>query len=497
MREALSHVMVPGLSPGQLPPLPDVENFKPPPVLAGNNCNGNDKAISLEINDASGLVIQICTFLDFELEGELSADGLLEELDEYVSLELDLDAKYNLKGALSTGVKITIPSLTESPVIELDPVIAQLHLQGNILGSASFGLLRATVSGDASLRGEFKLGYCPSCNGIYPGDDYNRLSNTSSFYFGRQLGYDLGGELELSAGMHGVNLGVGTEIGIKDENIFDDEPAYVQLPTAQSLLDAMKFSPQNAVSKSPMSCGVQFRWHHSLTLTIFLDMLQIVDLMLAQTTSNKAFDVRIPFLETSIKKVTRMASVFTSALFEFFVTVEPFHDRAKKSLLIKGYVLLFFSCDVSSQLIAYESYFARGDVAKITVNSNFELYVLREDLTVNPIPERADALRAQAATEGGLCSIQIPSYTEIDTTDSYLTSVVSSVTSSAQCNIDVCRSGGCNACSDEAGTTTCRPCNSTGDCDGLGNIIEYRYCDCDVVVTVDDLNQFSLYTGKV
>lgn len=65
-------------------------------------------------------------------------------------------------------------------------------------------------------------------------------------------------------------------------------------------------------------------------------MLQIVDAMLAQATSNKAFDARIPLLDTSIKNVVGISSVFASALFEFFVIVEPFEDREEKSLVIRG-----------------------------------------------------------------------------------------------------------------------------------------------------------------
>ena len=71
---------------------------------------------------------------------------------------------------------------------------------------------------------------------------------------------------------------------------------------------------------------------HSLST----DMLQIVDSMLAQATGNKAFDARIPLLDTSVKNVIGIASVFTSALFEFFVMVEPFDNRGKKSLIVKG-----------------------------------------------------------------------------------------------------------------------------------------------------------------
>lgn len=77
----------------------------------------------------------------------------------------------------------------------------------------------------------------------------------------------------------------------------------------------------------------------------------------------------------------------------------------------------------------------RGDITAIkpteeaasTYKEDFELYVLREDVTVNPIAERADSMREQAAEEGGLCVIKIPAYNDADTTESYLGSVVSSV----------------------------------------------------------------------
>ena len=131
-----------------------------------------------------------------------------------------------------------------------------------------------------------------------------------------------------------------------------------------------------------------------------------------------------------------------------------------------------------------------------TFVTHFEFYVLREDLAINPIPERSAELRSKAAEENGLCSISIPAYSDTDTTDSYLTSVVSSVTASAQCTFDVCRSEGCHVCTDEGGNSTCVPCDASGDCDGLANVVEYRYCDCDAVVTVNENNEFILYTGE-
>lgn len=149
----------------------------------------------------------------------------------------------------------------------------------------------------------------------------------------------------------------------------------------------------------------------------------------------------------------------------------------------------------------------RGDITAIkpteeaasTYKEDFELYVLREDVTVNPIAERADSMREQAAEEGGLCVIKIPAYNDADTTESYLGSVVSSVSGSAQCTVNVCRSVGCHGCTGEGGNTTCVPCatSTSSDCDGLANVVEYRYCDCDAVVTVNENNEFSVFTGKV
>ena len=230
------------------PSLPDLNNFEPPPALPGNNCNSNVKAISLDINaESDELEILICTFLEFNLEGELSADGLLDELEEYISLELD--AGYVLKGAFSTGIKITVASLTESPLIEIDPIMAQLYLQSDLLGTASLGLFEATVSGNAILQGNFSLGYCTACDGTFVSKAYQQVGEDSSFYFSRLIGYDMIAGLELSAGMPGVELGVDVGIGIKDDDVFDDISPSIKLPNAQFFVDAMKFSPQNAVSK--------------------------------------------------------------------------------------------------------------------------------------------------------------------------------------------------------------------------------------------------------
>ena len=125
---------------------------------------------------------------------------------------------------------------------------------------------------------------------------------------------------------------------------------------------------------------------------------------------------------------------------------------------------------------------------------SFELYVLKQDLTVNPIPERADQLRDQAIIEGGLCTIDIPAYTDVN---GFLGDIVLSVTG-ADCDVQVCRSGECDVCTREIiGDPICTPCASSGACDGLEDVVEFRYCDCDLVVTVDENNEFAMYTGKM
>ena len=246
MKEAVANITTP-----EVPSVPDLTTFERPPVLPSNNCNSNDKAISVDVHDSSDkLEITICTFLDFNLGGELSADGLLDELEEYI--EVELDAGYVLKGALSTGIKIIVSSLTESPTIELDPITVQLHLQTDLLGTASLGLFDASVSGNATLQGQYSLGYCTLCSGTYLSEGYQQAGPDSLFYFSRLIGYDLHAELKLTAGMPGAGDQFGFDydiLHIAEDDVFDDIPPVIELPKAQFFVDSMKFSPQNAVSK--------------------------------------------------------------------------------------------------------------------------------------------------------------------------------------------------------------------------------------------------------
>lgn len=124
---------------------------------------------------------------------------------------------------------------------------------------------------------------------------------------------------------------------------------------------------------------------------------------------------------------------------------------------------------------------------------SFELYVLRGDLETNPIPERAADMRIQAVDEDGLCAFDIPAYNATNDTDIFLNTIVSSVTG-ADCSITVCRSAGCHKCEDE---TTCVLCDTSSDCDASeGEVLEYRYCNCDAVATVNEIGEFTLITGE-
>jgi hypothetical protein len=114
---------------------------------------------------------------------------------------------------------------------------------------------------------------------------------------------------------------------------------------------------------------------------------------------------------------------------------------------------------------------------------------------MNPIPERAAQMRAQARSEGGLCVIEIPEY--LDSAHDFLDYVVLSITG-ADCSIDACRSEECHVCTEvEVGEdVTCTLCSSSSDCDGLEDVVEYRDCECDAVVTVNENDEFVLYTGE-
>jgi hypothetical protein len=129
-------------------------------------------------------------------------------------------------------------------------------------------------------------------------------------------------------------------------------------------------------------------------------------------------------------------------------------------------------------------------IVNITDSGTFELCVIKDDLMVNPIPEKSPQIKSQAQSGDGLCTIQIPTYTD---TEAFLSTVQSSVTGN-DCGITICRAEGCIA---RLANNTKIMCNATSSCDEMKDIEEYMNCDCDVVVTADGDNNFALYTGKL
>ena len=112
-------------------------------------------------------------------------------------------------------------------------------------------------------------------------------------------------------------------------------------------------------------------------------------------------------------------------------------------------------------------------------------------MIVNPIPERADVMRSQAAEGSGLCSIEIPAYTN---TDKFLDGIKNSVVLGSDCNVTVCRNVGCHVCFNNE---TCVECiDDSSGCDGMEDVAYFKNCDCDAVVTVNEQNEFALYTGE-
>jgi hypothetical protein len=66
IRAALSNATKPNLVPGEIPHVPDMEYFE---VAVAGNCAGNNKALSVDVLDSSGVLnITICSFLELEVE---------------------------------------------------------------------------------------------------------------------------------------------------------------------------------------------------------------------------------------------------------------------------------------------------------------------------------------------------------------------------------------------------------------------------------------------
>ena len=139
--------------------------------------------------------------------------------------------------------------------------------------------------------------------------------------------------------------------------------------------------------------------------------------------------------------------------YEFFVEVQDFEDRGVKGLTLA----------------------ASEGVSEITTAETFELYVIREDLDANPIAENAASLRAQAE----VCNIEFGMFNSGSSNIVWIDSVVNSIDDSS-CVFTVCSHLDC-----ESGLIRPQP---DGDIEG------YRFCECDVVVGLDDDDNVYLFT---
>lgn len=206
-------------------------------------CEGNDKAISIDIDDSNELKLTFCSLLQFDLSGSFDAGGLLNEFEE--SLGLSVTGDYDLFGAFTFGCEIIVTPINVA--INFDPITAQLYVDGGLEAIVSFGMIEAVGTASAKLNGEFGLAYCNNCNGDYGDPDYFQTSTNSSFYLKREAGYSVFGGLGIRAEIPGLEIETGLDFGIEDNNVFDDIKPNVTLPDAQALLDSIKFSPQLAV----------------------------------------------------------------------------------------------------------------------------------------------------------------------------------------------------------------------------------------------------------
>ena len=117
------------------------------------------------------------------------------------------------------------------------------------MASVGFGLVRATLDGDVELKGNAQLVHCPDCSDAAITSSFQPVG-TSSFYFQRKFGYQLSGSIDVINQIPGMDSQIGAQrLSIADDNVFDDIPPNMTLPSSQDLLDSIKFTPQRAVGK--------------------------------------------------------------------------------------------------------------------------------------------------------------------------------------------------------------------------------------------------------
>ena len=132
-------------------------------------------------------------------------------------------------------------------------------------------------------------------------------------------------------GVPGADLDTGLSMSIVDDNAFDDIAPNITLPSAQSLLDSIKFSPRSALLMLNFidSEYIMKLLHVQLLTSCLLEFLPFFLIhkyfsypgLLVEALRNKAFEANIPIMDTSLRKIFSFAKAFSNRLFEFFVKV--------------------------------------------------------------------------------------------------------------------------------------------------------------------------------
>ena len=245
VRAALLATFTPNSLPDQPPSIPDAAVFNVVREI-GSICAANDRAISVGIEEGPGLVLSLCALLEFELDGEFDAAGLLDAVED-LNLQLDVSGEFKLRGALTLGARLSVSPGDNNAInvgLDFDPITVEVLLDGGMDASASFGMIEAFGSADATLGGLFQLIHCPDCNGER--ENFERIGN-SSFYYDGQVGYELAGSLGLGAAVPGVEVESGLTVAIRDVDVFDDLPPEFTPPDVDALKDSLKLTPANAL----------------------------------------------------------------------------------------------------------------------------------------------------------------------------------------------------------------------------------------------------------
>ncbi|EJK58713.1 hypothetical protein THAOC_21137, partial [Thalassiosira oceanica] len=223
----------------------------------------------------------------------------------------------------------------------------------------------------------------------------NYTDNNDNFTSETSFGYDIYlGQVALEEpAVEGV-LFDPFEFKLNDTDVFDAIPPNISYPSINALIGAVKFSPAAA-----------------------LTMLRTID----------------------------------DNLFEFFVKVQSFDDRAAKSLSIVQ---------------------SGSTMEDVNTDLSLELYVIHTELMANPIAGNAAMLRSQA----GICEFTLKSgFAAGDDKSDFLAEITSTVTCS----------DGLNFCP----STSCEPVYGINS-DGSPDLVRFENCECDVVFGIDGNDSF-------